>query len=294
MENHIITALQEETPEKAKQDILDAALREGCTERGLNMGRVQDFFENAGLQTGGIIFPDEDQFSSLARIIRQKEGFLRNADEKRKGFLLPKTNLTVVIREKKMEEANGPIFTESIAVHELAHSTGNENSARDQDGLENDDIHAGNRGFRKMIFDDIQKRFSRKGYFFEEAFAEICRVEFLSKCPIEEIKKMTGDNGIRTLSFGDVPSKYFYKNVEGKYVLGLPAVAAASMEKLLAKTGGFSLLLDARAQKERGRDLLEENLRHFYRDDTFTILDDLKYNREDFLKGFSYANNLSG
>lgn len=144
---------------------------------GINKQRIQDFMASFGLPTKEVFFFYNEDISMLKTFFQffpyAEKSFLEGA----KGMYIPELDIALVLREPNIEKENGESFTESLAVHELAHASSRHHGVLLNDFDQEDSEYRMPRVGFLLKYDE-----KYPGGFFEEAFAELMLGEYLSIC----------------------------------------------------------------------------------------------------------------
>jgi hypothetical protein len=199
-------------------------------EEGMDMARIHTYRERIGLPQKPIRVLSPEDYAKALEITEKEEGT-------ESGKYLPQQDVIIVKRDPESETINGgPEVTESLVVHEIAHS-GNERSVivtvkptrrlirKNKTYITSD---TGRSGFMAT------KNGEPSGYLLEEGYAELERGKYV----VEELGKPEGFAG-RFVQDTPTPfDKYTYNNKddEGKVTSSIPNGApAAAMFELIAE-----------------------------------------------------------
>lgn len=169
----------------------------------LNVGRVNDFVREQGIEPSKFVVIDREELPRLGELYKEhlaKNGMagLFDASEfdpkkaTKQGWHDAMSGLTVVIRPYMKEIENGTVFTESIAVHELFHAASDQGDvviAYDDNGGV---THAGNaRTGLSIVGKNIPYSKARKdtNYFLEEAGASYFEGQYKKEFASTRLKR---------------------------------------------------------------------------------------------------------
>ena len=113
--------IPDEVRSLAKTIIAETAERR----EGIRLDRIQSFFEEKKLETtASLVIMDSDSLPMLQKRMREMIGYeLKLNHDSMPGQFMPEIDLILVARNRERERLNGPIYTEGMIVHEMAHSS---------------------------------------------------------------------------------------------------------------------------------------------------------------------------
>ncbi len=245
--------------EKIKGEVLSAFHKERVT--GLNLIRVENFITSFGLEVKPYIIIEESDMAKL-REIDANSGLFRhvNDDILGGGIYIPEVDLVVIYRDPSMEKLNGPIYTEAILVHELAHAT-----CMNKGYIETRE----NNYIKPRVGFNLPNNFEW-GSFLEEGFAEyfrgIYKQKYINRRDKLRLQSITEYGNIKmddTLGSPDsagniLPVPFKYLDVTGETSIGVKesAYAGFAIELLMRKNKNlFKVLCNARSSIEALRSL---------------------------------------
>ena len=185
--------------EKASSDLNEAfksqftRIREKILEKflskteGINIERINSFFESKKLRTPSLLFVEEKDLPALLEEVNTRLGsdITLEGDN---GIYVPELDLAIVKRKGRAEALNSSFHSEMIAVHEIAHGTSQFRDfyfTRTESGRYDPQLLR--TGFQ--IHDD-----TRWGAFFEEAFADyMCSEYALANIPEDRWQDLAQD-----------------------------------------------------------------------------------------------------
>jgi hypothetical protein len=247
--------LKAEKASKFKKQLLETYPKERNTD--LNLERVDGYVRENGLNLGEYIVVSDEELDKI-----WKEGVdlgLFHEDDRVgwEGKYLGDIDLVIVRRRPELETLNGKIYTESILVHELAHSSSG--------------IYIDHPQVRLNIKSGFNRGYSGGwGGFLEEGFAELLRGNYMAKfMKREDLKRLSKASYIGTLNkdsftssnsfdFKDIgiSYKYFYIIKEGGVAIKPNALASTALELLMVRDRTlFKTLISARSSVEGARKL---------------------------------------
>lgn len=290
------TLSQEMPPDwhKAREDLLKGV--ESNTE-GLNMGRCNAFLASNGFTPKEALFFFESEYQTI-RDRLQAAGFERFHDfsDNSNAVYYPELNLCFVNRDSEMETLNSPVYTEGLYIHEQFHASSGYNAFRyEKTGPDSRSVHVPRLGF------SLRTEKENKGFFWEEAFADWYKGQYVGRYLDEEHKakiwqRIIPDKPGRsfeqtsakvTTSGGDytVPFPYLYWAAEGSPSFSISSIPAAALENIIqAHPEVMEAMLTARTDVDKLRELvriLDNILPGLY-----AKLRDLAYAEEDFVSGY--------
>ncbi|MBF6299059.1 hypothetical protein IU459_16135 [Nocardia amamiensis] len=216
-------------------------LRQGIIERfpsdleGLNMDRIDSFFDKRDLRRSPLVVWPYDRQEELTKYITDTIGPFESME--RGGVYIAPLDLTVAFRDKALEEANGgPEITESLIVHEQAHGSNAHHITRavapEHGTLPNIEVPRHGQATHSHGEKTV-------GLFLEEAFADYTRGQYL-----EEIGMKNGvlnlEGRMTTTHDGydkELPMslKYAFRLTDGTLTSSPSSHAAMALEMLLEK-----------------------------------------------------------
>ncbi|MGV9675421.1 hypothetical protein ACWDSJ_09100 [Nocardia sp. NPDC003482] len=231
---------------------------------GLNIERVDNFFDELGLRRAPLVVIDKSRKAELRRFLEKVEGPVPVLDDEHdhRGWYRNDLDIAFVFRNREFEEFNGPEYTEGIIVHELAHSSGRRPDTRvvvegedDEQALGVTFVRSGQtvHSYSADINEDEGVP-DATGTFLEEAFAEQIRAKYLTDelgftGGLAKLEKETVTGRVEETGFDfSVPSKYFqYESSDGNPVLSASSYPGAAMDALITKDPElFPALIEAR------------------------------------------------
>jgi len=178
---------------------------------GLNIKRVEGYIQKVGLDKKDYIIIDKNQLPKLEKIIGGKIEDNPIGDNAR-SFYCGLLDLTVVFRDKEMENANGLIFTEGQIIHEVAHGDGHsDNYLIFKNGQGKKITFAPKTG----LYDSSLQTFF-KNEFLEEAWADWHRGDYIEKFADDDYKKLIA-RAIKKNNF-EMDDEFFYLTHLGRSV----------------------------------------------------------------------------
>ena len=228
-----------------------------------------------------VVGPD---FAAAANWRMHRRGY---AEEGSLGTYIAEADLAVIYRDARLEELNGPGFTESYLVHEKLHGSAKPRQLESRVQDEGTRVAALRLGQMALVQGE------KRGAFIEEGFCDAGRAKFI----IEKLKKPTGfveapeaieqylmPNG-DTLPMRTV-LKYYAEKEDGTVdaAYNSPAVAGSAMMSLIENDPG---LWDALIRARTETDGLREVARRIdaVKPGLYMQLSALKDNMDDFTKG---------
>ncbi len=272
---------------------------------GLNIARVQAFFENfPGLKLNEYVVFDEEDLPKLRELLLptkmlKKDSFSESEGFQEIGRFIPAINLSFIKRRKDLEEANGALITERTFVHELAHSSSEYTKYIKTAPHE--------RRVPRLGF-AVDTGTSVRGSFLEEGFAEMMAGQYNAEYATEEqkldvlrktefgvgmfskaiitVEKGTGEYPDNSFY---IPAKYLFKRPESQHEFSLfdSAPAAFGLELLREKNEElYPALLSARHDIESLRDVAK--IINGIKPGLYSVLQKFKYTQDDFVRGLKY------
>lgn len=230
----------------ARQRVID---RFPSNLEGINIERINDFFDGLSLETPPLIVLDREQEAEFEQAVAEAKGFRGDSRQLNEvgGWFNGDLDLAVVFRDSSTEFLNGPEYTESLIVHELAHGSGLQPDIRVEAPREKEEKLAVH---HTRVGQSVSRTTSdeKVGGFLEEAFAEQLRAKYVT----DVLGKKNGlfrlaDRAEGTVSYqyragrkrikANIPSKYAYFDLAAPSLAGIhPAsFAGAAIDELSAK-----------------------------------------------------------
>ena len=160
---------------EVRNELLMEFPKEKC--EGLNLNRVEDYIQSQGLLLGNYILFEESDLAKIGEIIGRigldtSHLFMIDSNEVYcSGVYVPIIDLAFIRRDNNLEKTNGPIYTESVVVHELAHAS----AVVNQYVVKGKEYGVPSSGFVQP--NEINSK-NNWGQFLEEGFAELLQAEY--------------------------------------------------------------------------------------------------------------------
>jgi len=246
---------------------------------GLDIERINGFMRERGLNSGDIIFFYDEDLPKLKELFVFSD--IGIFSESYPGKYFTELDIVLVRRDRESEKLNGSAISEGNAVHEMAHSANSfkEYTAVQQDvtrlrhGFTTKKISQKSDGSPFLVKAEGQDPCAAwRGVFLEEAFAEMCRGEYLDAYILpetqEEIAELA-DMRMLTLrdkneiSFGRekgkicrIGLKYASLTQGDSISINIPSIGATALEKLCKKVPELrQCLMKARTDIESLREI---------------------------------------
>lgn len=253
---------------------------------GLDVDRVHDYFNTNDLAIKPYIVVGPEDLETVNAI--DTSGSLRHMlNPKTDGIYSPELSMSVILRNPKSEELNGPIYTEGLMVHELAHATA---------GIRQYLRVKGTNGYQVARTGYVVQQMKLSGAFIEEGWADYNRVNYLRMHldantinPIASALRMPNDlNALLNLYLGGrpiaIPMSYIKLSEAGRPIISDCALPGLAMDILTKTKPRILTALHAGRSTIHGLRALATEIDNvspgLYHD-----LRQLQYNQEDFTRG---------
>lgn len=295
--------MSHEMPEKRQRD-KERLLSEIVPDtEGLNLARIDSYFESLKLPTAERVVFNTDQLDKVKSLLK---GIGLSPElvggETIATFLNP-FNIILVIRDHKLEELNGASYTESLIVHEAAHSTSQY------------DTHVSyfNPVTARVLIEKPRCGFhlmdgkTQWGVFLEEGFADFLRGDYRSRVISREEQQqfiaslgIKGDYNLEAtvgMTLRDpgesrfrVPLKYLTIDETGSPILLSSSLAAVAVEEITKRDPDFVSNLKLARKSVEGLRSVAQSLDKIS-PGLYPFLQRLQYDPEDFDIGFKEIMN---
>jgi len=192
--------------ERLKQEIIPRT-------EGLNLARVEAYTDSLGLPAKDYLVYDESDLPKVQEL--SEDAVNPEWIEQNAATYIPETDFVLLRRDYERERANGPVYTEGVLIHELAHASNSHRKYRKQATAEGMEVRLPRTGFSVL-----NPEFER-GTFFEEGFCDYIRAEYVKQY----------QNRLRAIQM----LRLFYPRNTGKYQLDATFKAAHSEQRIPAK-----------------------------------------------------------
>lgn len=259
---------------------------------GLNVDRINNFFESYDLSVPPVIVLAKEQYDDFDQYM--EDNFGAKMDSEAYASYLPHLDLVCVKRNRDIEVENkGAEFTESIIVHELAHGStmiGGQVAVIDADN--NTKINSFRSGHIVQV---LRHEEGGTGHFLEEAFAERMRGKYFESIGMKTGVSRRDEDEYSLTTIRDitveVPPKYSFKS-KGNDCIVASSFAAAALELLMEKDPDlWPAFLSARKDVEGLREVAKR-LNAIQPGLYKTLRDDYPYTSQGFFDGLHYVDNI--
>lgn len=274
--------------EDVRQQILDAFTSH---EEGIDTERVDNYFARLGLKTVPHILIWPEEFVELEKMISSLNDVgMPNKEQDFEGMHIGNLGFCYVVRNREMEELQGPEYSEAVLVHEKAHSTNRHNLVTGTDRTYWITINQTPRtGF--MIFKpgDLISAETR-GSLFEEGYCERIRADYMAS-EMDLPYGFAREPGTFPV-YGDAPVKYSLMREDGPDLY--PSSIAGYAVDLLCDYDPdiWPLMLEARSETAGLRSFAKHI--EAIRPGLYGTLAKKAYTQEEFLEGVKIIKAVIG
>ncbi|MET8876874.1 GNAT family N-acetyltransferase [Nocardia sp. NPDC004604] len=201
---------------------------------GLNLDRVDSFLDGLGLHLATVVLVDSVRMPELLRFVRESIGL--DAPEL-EGWYLAVLDVVIVFRNSEREALNGPEYTESQIVHEVAH--GSSRHALLRSVVSSTDTGHSLAMVIARTGHVLELPAGPIGRVLEEGFAEYVRGRYIDSLGLRDglLRNESPGNYSRTRADGvqvAQPAKYMYRDVGDRLAAPFSASAAQIIDLLVA------------------------------------------------------------
>jgi hypothetical protein len=233
---------------------------------GLDIERVCEFMFARNLPVTDFIFFEEEDIPRLQQLFGRAaymRDFIPNDEGSfSEGISFYGLDLILILRQRQKEEENGPVYTEGILIHELAHGSGEYQLFVNMPDFGNCQPRSG----FNLPYNKEREGFSY-GTFLEEGFAEMLHGDYMEKnvSPkvkakiFKKLKNLGYDTRLESVSLSspDMDCGIKYINLYDDEVhYGGTSIAATGLDMLCEKQPKLKeVLFEARSDIEKLREV---------------------------------------
>ncbi len=229
-------------------------------EAGLDLSRINKYCQEMGAPQKPLLFLNPNEY---AKALASHGGVTVHSEHSSQGQYLQHIDVIIVKRDPESERLNGAEITESIAVHEIAHSSATLNPvqlrAETTGRFRKKTVVSGDRSRIGFVVTSLADKKVR-GTLLEEGYAEYERGQYMLEQGRESGFVTPGEDFDRTDAMNLISGRYYAlkQGADGATeptLLSEGAVAAAALEMLVARD---NKLIDALRESRKSADGLRE------------------------------------
>ena len=203
---------------------------------GLNTQRVEDYIQQEGLTVKPYIIFKREDLPKVKKIVGGTNLLRSVFNNNECGVYIPEIDMVLVARDKDFEDINGPIYTEGLLIHELAHAS----------SMFQGYVTENHQGFyTPRVGFGLPQNKTNYGWVLEEGWADMLRGEYVNKnasvtekYAIEDSLRYGPINLNDTIQINSpvgilpIPAKYTYVKPDGAPTCKSSSYAGYALELL--------------------------------------------------------------